>query len=268
MKDANLFLSVEKTEGDLVVYLNEKLIHSEELDTGIQSIQLPKEYLEQNNEILLQTDFPVWPWSNKDYTFSEISLKQNYELIHAKEERTFILPEEDLGDIAQAELEYNQFCNLAPKTSSDLTILLNDKEVYSGELFCVATEENIDLPVTYLEEENKLAFVIEDGDFTFSSIDVKAETAEGSFATNHFKLSSSQFDSVTSGDKDIYLDMTFTKKKAKKATLLINNHQINIDTEDPTYTLNIDEYVVSGTNILKIVPISRINIVAMTVNLA
>ena len=156
-----------------------------------------------------------------------------------------------------------------PKNSANLFIQLNNEEIYRGELFCVNTDQKLEVPISYLEEDkNVFTFISEGGDFTFNNIDLKVKSLEGAYSTNYFNIPASQLEGIQDEEEDIFLDMVFTKKDSKEASLLINNHQINIKTNDPTFNVDISDFVISGTNVVKIVPISKLNVVSMTITVA
>jgi hypothetical protein len=267
IKTADLFVSVLRSEGELGIKLNGKLVEESFFAPGIQSISLPIAYLAESNELVFETSTPLTPWGDNTYRLEEIALKKKFELINSQENRIIDLEQTELDSIKDTTLDFFQICNLAPVKSSTLRILVNEQEAHRGTLHCINTRQEIEIPESYFQAgENIFTFIVDGGDFSITQVELEVESKIGTYPTYYFKLDSSEIDDVEDNDADVILDMIFSDKKTRKATILVNSHKIKLSTDQPVFTKDISAYVREGTNILKIVPQNRMDVAALNVN--
>ena len=269
LKSVDLFFSIKEADGDLEVYLNNKPVYEGELSTGIQSVSIPLSYLQEENELTLETNFPFFPWSSNDYIFTDVSLKQKFELINSQEEKSIKLQQEELDSLESAELYYTQLCNIAPKSPTDLRILLNDQELYNSEIFCVNTDQTIDVPNEYLQIGlNNFTFIIEAGDFLLTEVTLDTKSNNANYPTYYFKVTEDQLSAINNGDATVLLDTILSKQGTKELLILVNENKLDIKTKEVTYSADISASVKQGTNIIRIIPANTFTLVALNVNIA
>lgn len=253
IKSAILFFSVKEAKGNLEIWLNNHIIEDSKLE-GAQTIDLPVNYLKKDNTLELKASNPGILFFMKNYyNLESIGIKESYEKINPKEDRSFSVPEYEKNSLQKSTLKYQIYCNKLDK-ETDFRIYLNDKDVLSKIVSCIAGSEELDLPIEKISKgTNKLTFMIGDGDFQISQIKVEDELKEKSNPVYHFDVDESNYDDV-SGDLAhviVHLKLAGTNKKAE---IIINNKQFSIDTNDNEYSKDISEFINEGDNFIKIVP--------------
>ena len=135
----SLYFNTIKSDGTLKIKLNDNPVMEENIQEGIKIIDLPKTNLqEKDNKLEFKTSFPFWIWSTNDYQLKDVGVKINYELVNTKEERTFVLAEDEKSNIKSARLEYYQQCNSDTKGQKyPLKIYINDKKLFDGNILCI-----------------------------------------------------------------------------------------------------------------------------------
>ncbi|MBS3163330.1 hypothetical protein J4427_01435 [Candidatus Woesearchaeota archaeon] len=253
LKSIILFFSVKDSKGNLEVWLNDHIIVDNKLD-GAQTIDLPINYLKKNNVLEIKASNPgILFFIKNHYNLEDVGIKESYQIINSKEDRSFSIPEYEKNSLQKSTLRYNIYCNKLD-TETDLRIYLNEKEVLSKLVTCIAGPEDVELSVADVKEgTNLLTFMIGNGDFQFSQIKIENELKEKSNPTYHFDVSEDKMDNIVSDISSVILRLNLDGT-SKKADIVINNKQFSLDTSDDTFSKDISEYVNEGDNFIKIVP--------------
>ncbi|MBU0929939.1 MAG: hypothetical protein KJ623_02610 [Nanoarchaeota archaeon] len=255
IKSVILFFSVAKASGNLQIWLNDNIVLDKKVE-GVQTIELPTNYLKRNNILELKVSGPGLLFFTKNsYELEDIGIKETFEVINPKEERIFTISETEKAGLQKAILKYQIYCNGLDNGNTDFKILLNDKQVISKIISCIGGSEEVELPNENIKEgTNKLTFIIGEGDFLLSQINVETELKEKSNPTYHFDINNDDYDNIINGGADVTLRITGAK--TKKANLIINDKKILMDTSDDTFSKDIRDYVNEGDNFIKIIPIN------------
>ena len=113
---------------------------------------------------------------------------------------------------------------------------------------------------------NTLRFLLEQGDFTFNELKVETKLKAAERPTFTFSLSRSQFNSIRSGNRTIDLELFLEDQRvAKRARIAVNDGELTLNTEGNAYKQDLRDYVVEGTNFIRIVPGNSFNIVGLKV---
>ncbi|MBU0962565.1 MAG: hypothetical protein KKD48_01530 [Nanoarchaeota archaeon] len=255
IKSVILFFSVAKASGNLQIWLNDNIVLDKKVE-GVQTIELPTNYLKRNNILELKVSGPGLLFFTKNsYELEDIGIKETFEVINPKEERIFTISETEKAGLQKAILKYQIYCNGLDNGNTDFKILLNDKQVISKIISCIGGSEEVELPNENIKEgTNKLTFIIGEGDFLLSQINVETELKEKSNPTYHFDINNDDYDNIINGGADVTLRITGAK--TKKANLIINDKKILMDTSEDTFSKDIRDYVNEGDNFIKIIPIN------------
>lgn len=265
-KKVTIFFSVDKADGELRIRVNNNMVFSDEIKSaGIQVIEIARSYLQENNEIEFRVSSGFLA-SNK-YEISEIGIKQEFERSNIEEERTFTLASQEVQSLTRARLKYFQICNSPLQNEfTELDILLNNRRIFSSEIRCLTTEEQMEIDQDLLAPGlNELKFRLEEGDFSFNQIKVETETRELDRPTYFFTLSGRQFDEIQSGEKIMTLELLLEQRGSKQAKFLINNNELLMQTDRNIFERDLKDFVVQGTNFIKITPVNSFNVVGLKV---
>jgi len=95
---------------------------------------------------------------------------------------------------------------------------------------------------------------------------IETESSESQRPTYFFSISENQFSDIKAGTRSIKLKMLLNRIGVlKNARILINNHEILLQTDKSSFERNLKDYIIEGTNFIRIVPISSFNIVGLKV---
>ena len=257
VKKASLVFNVGPNPGGTLSFNVNNNVVGEVYDSGLKIVEVPVDYLDSLNELEISLSSPGAAfWKKNKISLSGLAIKLEFEKINTRSERQFSLSESDLDGSDKIELEYNQICNERLKFgSAPLSIYINDKRVFSDEIPCINSEETVGLDKELLRTgPNTMTFSIEDGDFTFTDIKINIINKDGNPAYQ-FSLTQAQYDDLKNGRRDIKLEMFFDNDKDKKSSLIrINEGSLNMNTRLGSYTQNIEDYVVPGTNFIRLLP--------------
>lgn len=265
-KKVTLFFSVGKAEGELKIKVNGNTMFSDEIKSaGVQIIEIAGSFLRENNELEFSVSSGFL--AKNKYELSDIGIKQEFERSNVEEIRTFTMASQEIQALTGVRLRYFQICNSPMQSEfTELDVLLNNRRVFSSEIRCVTTEEQIELDPNLLATGmNELVFRLEEGDFSFNQIKVETETREVDRPTYFFTLSGRQFDEIQSGAETITLQLLLEQRGSKQARFLINNNDLMMQTDKNIFERDLKDFVVQGTNFIRIIPVNSFNVVGLKV---
>lgn len=268
LKSVTLFFSVIQAKGNLKIWINDNILLDKKV-SGVQTIDLPVSYLKKINTLIIEVSHPgILFFTNNVYELETIGIKENYELLNPKEERTFSMPEYEKNSLQKAVLSYQIYCNKLDKGSTEFNILLNNKRVLSKIITCIGGTEEIELPIENIREgTNILIYTIDDGDFQISNIKIETELKEKSYPTYHFDISNENYNNLINGEQGIIINLKFLTSENKKAAIQINGKQFLMDTKETEYSKDIKDYINEGDNFIKIIPSSTFTIDLLEIKL-
>ncbi len=256
-----LFFSVDKASGELRAKVNGNTIYGEEVTTpGVKIIEIARSLLQSENTLELSVSSPGLAfWQTNKYSIKDLGVKQEFERKNNEESRTFFIASKEKTNLKKALLKYTQVCNFPlTKDTTHLEVLLNDRRVHEAEIKCITTNDQFDLDPKYIADgTNTLTFKLESGDFSFNIIKVETQSAASERPTYYFSLNQAELKAVKSGQRTVNLHLLLNQDLSNKnAKLSINSNDVVMKTNKNTYDINLRDYVLEGTNFVKITPLN------------
>jgi len=273
LKKISLVFSVTKPSGELKIFLNGNQFYAEEIDaSGIKIVAVPVELVRDRNELLFEASAPGLAfWRTNTYKLSDVTLRQEFERIHAQETRQFTLSQDEWRNLENAELSYFQFCNLPlPDQTTTFKVYVNDKSVFSGLIRCISGKQTINLERRVLSQgTNTVRFLLEQGDFTYNEVKVETTSKQTQNPSYSFSLSRAQFNDIKGGNRTISFELFLEDTRVKKtARILVNDGELFLNTDANTYKQDLKDYVLEGANFIRIIPSNSFTIVGLKVVLS
>ena len=267
--DVLLHFDVRSLKGNLKVSLNGDEILNEEVVGSPQPISIPKNNLQQNNEIVFAVSSPgIAFWATNEAIVENIKIVGDVTNLDATSARhVFLVSDTEKRNLQRVAIKFQPECRISQV--GKLTIELNAKEIYSAVPDCDVSMVPIEVsPIDLHEGENQLVFRTAEGTYILSHIQVKSELKELEFPTYYFELSNEQYNAVHTGSKHVRLNMEFVDVISRKfGELVFNGHQIPFDSREVTYTADLSDDVVRGNNAVKIKPQTTIEVRELKVDL-
>lgn len=247
-----LFL-ISESKGDLLISLNDELIYEGELTSNQLPLELPLDNIqEEGNELTLSTSLAWNIFSPNYYLLQDIQLLQDYTVADTSAARTFSV--EDPSEVSSATLTYFITCNA--DEDGILSISLNSHEVFSDRIFCsYLNERELSLDEDYLQIGNNLKFEISDGDYNIEELEVAVKSKSRDYPSFSFDVDSDLYSEISSGEKDVYLQMSFSDAESEKSgSILIQEYSFSFSTESDSYEKKITSYIDDGANTITLQP--------------
>jgi len=255
LKSALLSFSVSNSDGQLFIELNENIIFSGFISSGqTKIVHLPISSLNEQNRIKIYVSSPgIAFWRTNRYTLNDLVLKKEFEEIHSSETRNFVISSSEEDALEESTLKYSIYCNELSGTAY-FKIYLNNEMLTTYSLGCVTSNKRIEIDIDDFEEgENELKFVIDNGDFLITNIEIINNLDEEIDYIYDFDVSSNQYDSIVDGDKEARLELELGDGK-KKADIILNDNKIVLSTSSDEFEKDVSSYITEGTNIIEIIP--------------
>ena len=258
LKSAKISFMTTESKGDIMIKLNGYTIYEGRITAADMPITLPKEYLIEKNVLELSAKSPGWKiFSSNYYLIRDFNLIKETTTKKTKATRSFSV---DITDnrITKASLDY--FINCNRESKGDLTITLNDKQIFQDEVFCQYLDKRtLTLTKEYLNDEgrNTLGFEINEGDYNLDELKLKMTLEKSTHPSYAFKVSSDNLKTV--------LKITFPTETNNKVTVFLNDKQFTVDTTNREYKRDISELVKLGTNTMRVEPQETLEITKLQV---
>ena len=205
-------------------------------------------------------------WRTNHYTLNNLILKKEFEEIHSSETRTFAISSGEEAALEKSTLRYSIYCNDLDGISY-FKIYLNNDILTSSSLGCVTSNKHVEIDVGDLESgSNELKFVIDDGDFLITNIEVVNELNEEIDYTYEFDVTMDQIRSINNNQKEAWLELEMDGGK-KRADIILNGHNIDLSTSSDEFDKDVSDYIESGTNVIEIVPKTEFEIERLRIRL-
>jgi len=150
-----------------------------------------------------------------------------------------------------------------------LDIHINGVEVYSAipdcDLSMVPIEFSSDM---VYQGENEITFRTDKGTYVLSHVLVESELKEVEYPTYYFDLSLEQHEDVMDESRRLRLQMDFVDVVVSKyGDVVFNGHVKHFDTKEVTYTIDLTDDAVRGSNSIKIRPKKTLEVREIRVDL-
>ncbi len=252
----NMLLSFSaEGQGRLIITLNGQELFNEEVINAPAPIQIPPEYLGDDNTLNFAVSDVGWTfWRRHEYNVEDIKLTGDVTDTSAQRStNTFWLSEEEYENIDYIKLKY--FPDCAQSQAKGLTISINGITMFSGIPDCGITNTIEFSPDITKSGINDLTFRTGGGDYLVDSIRIDTELKEPIYPTYYFDLSQDEIDDIEVNLYDINLTVDFVDDiDFKKGKIIINGRTTHFQTYESTYVRTLNEYVEEGSNALEIIP--------------
>lgn len=279
VQSVNLFLFITESKGDISITLNGNRIFEGGLSSSDVPIELPVSLIGTANELLFSSES-----FNGRYEISNLELKVVSIEENRKATRSFVLTPAEKSILERATLLYFLNCQDLENVGQ-VGISLNNQLISSGLGVCDVRQQKIDLAKEKLKAgTNILSFEIEGGDYLIEDLGLELGLSEATFPKYQFELGDSDFrdlflcgeddfciddcdlvcdtrrcfeecvDDCEAECKDAVLELTFPEQGRKKATITINEFEINFETTGSVLERDISDFLHRGSNFIKIIP--------------
>lgn len=268
----------------LRVLLNGHLIYERPVrERSPAPIILPHDYLVEgvNHLVIEAADVGLSFWSPNTYSISNIMITADVvDTSNSAAMQSFSIPEEELGGIESAQLQFVPECN--PKSVGRLIVTLNARlipgpnnttqeipnVVYSATPDCGVLFKT-DISRADLYPINNILFS-SDGQFVVSRIKLIARLKQNDYPVYYFNLPRDMYDSLAEGKGQLRFTMTFTDyRNIKTGETVINGFVQSFSTKEYVYQAVIDPGILTpGPNTLQVIPhVDRLDIAEIKVEL-
>ncbi len=206
--------------------------------------------MKEKNNLKLYTSSPGLAfWSKNQYDLEDLTIRKEFERVHYEETRTFSVSESEKESLVESKLKFSVFCSAAGSLSV-MKVYLNDHLLSSESIACQSFDKELMLSDSYLNVgENEVTFVIDDGNYLLTPIKVENKLSEEIYPSYSFYVDEDMYTSQNS--YFLSLQMGSGRKEAK---MLLNNNNIELDSEDIYFQEDVSQFVKKGNNFLEIVP--------------
>ncbi len=247
LEKTQLLFFIKESKGILTITLNEHIIFEGELTSNELPLDLPLNYISDNENVLkLSTNLGWNVFSSNYYLLQDVQLIEDYTVADTSSSRTFSV--DSPSEVNLAELNYFITCN--SDKEGILTIYLNSHEVFSDQIFCeYLNERELGLDEDYLRTSNTIKFEITQGDYNVEELSVEIKTKTSDYPSFTFNIDSDLYQEIYIGDKDVYLKMTFSDSDTlKEGTIYVQEYSFGLSTENGDYEKKISSYIDDGAN--------------------
>ncbi len=266
----NVFLTFTATrhKGILIIRLNGEVIFESETGINVEPVSLPQSLLRNENKLEFSVSDVGWAfWSTNEYSLTNIKIIADITDITRQEaQNVFYVISTEVYNAERATLRFNPDCTTGQV--GVLGISLNSYNIFSGIPDCGILNKIDFSPDLLNSGTNKLIFKTDKGSYLIDQIKVTTKLKELIYPTYYFDLEKGQMDDIEDDDRDLIMRFEFPDDKEKReAELLVNGRKIFFDTDKRFFSKNIDSYARQGTNHIKIIPKTTLEIVELLVTL-
>lgn len=241
---------IAEGKGKLFIELNGRLVDQVEEKRGQVVVPLPSSYLKEDNNLKLYSSSPGLAfWAKNQYDLEDLKIRKEFERVHYEESRDFSISKSEKEALVDSRLKFSVFCSSAGSLSV-LKVYLNNNLLSSESIECKSFDKEIILDNSDLiVGENRVTFVIDDGTYLLTPIEITNNLEEEIYPSYSFNL-----DEDTYFSADYYYLSLQMGEGRKEAKILLNNHNIELDSTENYFQKDITNLIKEGNNFLEIVP--------------
>jgi hypothetical protein len=255
----NLLLSFNAVEvvGELIVSLNGEVIYRAVPSKGaLPPIKLAKNSLKQSNIIVFAVSSPgIALWRTHEALVSEIKIIGDVTNLDAQKSRSvFLVSETEKRNLESVKLQFQPTC--VTGDVGKLSIEINGKSIYDSVPDCDIPMVPIEFsPLQINQGENELIFSTLKGTYQLSHVAIRSNLRGVDFPTYYFELSFEEYQKVKDKKLRVRVKMSFVDITAdKRGEIIFNGRTRHFDTEEVSFTIDLSEDIVQGSNAIKIKP--------------
>ena len=150
-----------------------------------------------------------------------------------------------------------------------LSVEVNGEVLYHAVPDCDLPMVPIEVVPTRINQgENVITFHSEKGTYILSHVVIESKLSEVEFPTYYFDLSNEEFQDIEDEKFRVRLAMSFVDVVAsKKGQIVVNGHRKFFDTKELSFTMDLTDDIVKGSNSVKIKPRKTIEVRELRVDL-
>ncbi len=198
-----LSFTLTKATGIIYIYLNGHEVFSGSIKHSTPpAISLPKEYINDQNELLFYIYRPSWAfWQINEYELKDVKVLGNVkDVSNSRADISFYISRLEKQNIGSAKLFFVPDCSI--DSVGKLDIYLNSARVFSGIPDCQLQNFVIIDPDFLIAGRNVLSFKTSKGSYLLSLIKLKTELKEQTYPISYFDMQDSYFYSSEDYEED------------------------------------------------------------------
>ena len=266
----NVLLSfvAEDRKGILTIMLNDAEVYSGEIDSvNFEPMTLKEKYLEEGENVLkLSVSDVGWAfWKVNKYQLKSIQINADVtDISDQLSKNIFIVSTTEKNNVERSVMRFTPDC--LPGQVGTLNVFVNGHSIYSSVPDCGAPTAIEFLPDVLRVGENQLMFRTDDGNYLVDLIKITSEMKQSFQPVYYFDVDEDEFADIKDEDIDVMLELTFTdNKELKQGTININGVETSIYQTERVYDKKINDWIVEGSNSIKILPEDRLEITQLEV---
>ncbi len=265
-----LTFKVRNADGAIKLILNgDEVYSSESVDGDSITINLPKNNVLEDNDLVLAASSPgIAFWATNEVTLENIKVVADVTSIKAQESKSiFLVSEIEKKNMEKLTLKFKPDCIF--ENVGKLDVRINDVEVYSAIPDCDLSMVPIEFsPDMVYQGENEITFKTDKGTYVLSHVLIESKLEEIEYPTYYFDVSLEQYNDVVDENKRLRFQLDFVDVVVSKyGDIVFNGHVKHFDTKEVTYTIDLSDDVVKGSNSIKIKPQKTLEIRDIRVDL-
>ena len=263
-----LSFTAKKRKGILTIRLNGDIIFENELESDIIDPVSLDDLRKSNTLEFSVSSVGAQFWTTNEYSFENVKIIGDITDTSRQESTNiFVLSDSEFSNTNKATLQFIPFCGNVNELGT-LDIFVNNRNLFSSVPVC----ENVykqSIPKSVLSEgENNIVFKTSKGKYSVEQIRVLLEFKEATTKTYFFEIDSTTFSNIRNGNSDVKLSIKFVdNNRRKRAKLDVNGHFESIDTNDASFSKNINSRISQGNNFVRLEPLEDIEVVELKVEM-
>jgi len=247
-----------KRDGVLKIELNGNIIYEGGAEVSALPIELPINLLKEGRN-KLSFGSEAAGLGKSLFVLTDVSLSVDRFEDNLRSNRNFILIKDEIDGMKRAFLSYFLSCENINVNQGELRIDINGKTLYDDTIFCEVARPSIDISRNSLREgENRFDFVLKPvsgNNYKITDLKLGADMSSFDFPKFRFDLGRRQFEDVASGRADVTMNLLFPDARFRKeASVNINGVELYFNTNGGFMKIDLSDFIVAGTNFVKIVP--------------
>jgi len=265
-----LTFRVRSSDGAIRLFLNgDEVYNAENVDGDSITINLPKNTLLERNELVIAASSPgIAFWATNEVTLENIKVIADVTSVKAQESKNiFLVSEIEKKNMEKLKLKFKPDCIF--EEVGKLEVHINDVEVYSAVPDCDLSMVPIEFsPDMIYQGENSITFRTDKGTYVLSHVLIESKLKEIEYPTYYFDISLEQYEDIVDENKRLRLQLDFVDVFVSKyGDVVFNGHVKHFDTKEVTYTIDLSDDAVRGSNSIKLRPQKTLEVREVRVDL-
>ncbi|MBW3013726.1 hypothetical protein KY335_00620 [Candidatus Woesearchaeota archaeon] len=251
-----LSFNAKKYSGRLIIFMNGKQIFNSELSQPTNPpVEIPRQLLQRENVLEFRVSSPgIRFWATNSYLLETIQITGDVrDISKLSSTNKFIITTDDLLNTKKLTLKYLPECS--PGNVGPLEILVNNQLLSKTIPLCGSPVVIDFLPDKLMTGENDLTFKTTTGNYIVDNIQIIQSFKEPIAPTYYFELEEEDLYEIQEEDDVLaMLYLSFVSPEFKNLDVYINGRTIHIGERGEVFSQEIDDYLIDGTNAIKLVP--------------